>query len=374
MATLTQHGYLVLADISGYTSYFAGNELEHAHEILTALLETIVAKFKTLLTISKLEGDAVFGYVPEAKLPRGETLLEMLESTYVAFRDHVEAAHRRTTCECNACRNIPSLDLKFMTHHGDFIVQHISGIKELVGSDVNLVHRLMKNHIAEATGWHAYALFTDKSLDHMGLRPAEMHEQAEAYEHLGEVKTFSLNMRQRYKELKDANPVLLKPEEADVVVTHDFPVPPPIVWNWTNDPGKRVLWSSLTEVKVFRRKDGRTGAGAKVHCIHDKKLVNAETVLDWRPFEYWTHQSTSGPMLLTFYLESIRDGQGTRLSMRIKGQMPIPDFIRRPMLNFMMKFFKMSQAYDKLEAMMVNEQKELAALEQMPESESKTQE
>ena len=41
-----EHGYLVLADISGYTSYLAGVELDHAHEILTDLLETIIDRFK----------------------------------------------------------------------------------------------------------------------------------------------------------------------------------------------------------------------------------------------------------------------------------------------------------------------------------------
>jgi hypothetical protein len=30
----TQHGYLVIADISGFTFYLSTVELEHAHEIL----------------------------------------------------------------------------------------------------------------------------------------------------------------------------------------------------------------------------------------------------------------------------------------------------------------------------------------------------
>ena len=80
---LLQHGYLVLADISGYTSYLAGTELDHAHEILSDLLETIVGSLKSLLTISKLEGDAVFGYVAEARVGRGETLFELVESKQV---------------------------------------------------------------------------------------------------------------------------------------------------------------------------------------------------------------------------------------------------------------------------------------------------
>ena len=43
-----QHGYLVLADISGYTAYLAGVELDHAHEILSDLLETIVEVYRAL--------------------------------------------------------------------------------------------------------------------------------------------------------------------------------------------------------------------------------------------------------------------------------------------------------------------------------------
>lgn len=57
MDAKTQYGYLVIADISGFTSYLAKVELEHAHEILTDLLEKIVKEFKTLLMISKLEDE-----------------------------------------------------------------------------------------------------------------------------------------------------------------------------------------------------------------------------------------------------------------------------------------------------------------------------
>ena len=57
MSSITQHGYLVLADISGYTSFVAGTELEHAQAILGELLESIITRFKARLTISKIEGD-----------------------------------------------------------------------------------------------------------------------------------------------------------------------------------------------------------------------------------------------------------------------------------------------------------------------------
>ena len=55
MERKTQTGYLVLADISGYTSFVAQTEIEHADIALSILLEAIVEKLSGLLTISKLE-------------------------------------------------------------------------------------------------------------------------------------------------------------------------------------------------------------------------------------------------------------------------------------------------------------------------------
>jgi hypothetical protein len=354
MDTQTQHGYLVLADISSYTAYLAGVELDHAHEILSDLLETIVGRFKAMLTISKLEGDAVFAYAPEAKLPRGETLLELLESTYITFRDRVEAVRRRTTCECNACRAIPSLDLKFFVHHGDYILQDVAGVKELVGSDVNLAHRLMKNHITETTGWHAYALLTKQALEHMHVWPEGMHEQTESYEHLGEVKTFSLNMQARYKELVGARRVFISPEEADVVFTHNFVAPPPVVWTWLNAPQKRVLWDGNHVVIPVLQPGGRTGPGARNHCAHGKNLTSIETILDWRPFEYWT-QEASVP-IGTWKLEATPDGGGTHMSVYVKSKMRLPRLFNRLLLNFMLnKVFNIRRRWNTMAHLMAEE-------------------
>ncbi len=40
-------------------------ELAHSHEIASALLEAIIAEVEILLSIAKLEGDAVFLYLVE---------------------------------------------------------------------------------------------------------------------------------------------------------------------------------------------------------------------------------------------------------------------------------------------------------------------
>ena len=202
MERKTQTGYLVLADISGYTSFVAQTEIEHADMALSYLLETIVEKIGGLLTIGQLEGDAVFAYLEESKLKEGKSLLELIDQTYLAFREKALELYAGATCLCRACKALPKLDLKFMVHHGEFLLQRVAGITHLLGTDVNLIHRLAKNRVTESTGWKGYALFTNQGLERMQTGKESFVRQSESYEHLGEVETYVMDMHVRYKEMK----------------------------------------------------------------------------------------------------------------------------------------------------------------------------
>jgi uncharacterized protein YndB with AHSA1/START domain len=341
MESRMQQGYLVLADISGFTSYLAGVELEHAHEILSDLLETIVDSFKPVLLLSKLEGDAVFAYAADSRLPRGETLLEILEVTYVAFRSRLEAIRRRTTCQCKACRSIPMLDLKFMAHHGEYILQSVAGNTEVIGSDVNLAHRLMKNGVGEATDWRAYVLFTHACLTQMGIWPDCLYESVESYEHLGDIQTYSLDLHKRYKELVEARRVEISLDESYYTLIQDLAAPPAVVWSWLNDPHKRELWIAHSRWTVSARPGGRTGTGTRNHCAHGKQ-ESTEEILDWRPFEYFSCQDDmgmKGRMILysTYRLLPLEGNAGTRLQLTCTLKIGrLPAWIARPACRLFM--------------------------------------
>jgi len=202
MERKTQTGYLVLADISGYTSFIARTEIEHAENVISPLLETIIEKLDDMLTIIKLEGDAVFAYVPEEKMSDCSAMLELLDNTYLIFRDSAREMHEHATCPCKACKAIPTLDLKFFVHHGEYVIQKVAGTMDLLGNDVTLIHRLAKNHVSESTGWNGYILFTGNCLERMQADKKPFIQQAETYEHLGDVETYVMNMRVRYDEMK----------------------------------------------------------------------------------------------------------------------------------------------------------------------------
>lgn len=198
MERKTQTGFLVLADISGYTSFVAKTEIEHAEKAISILLETIIERLDDKLTIVKLEGDAVFSYVSDEHIPDCNSMLEILDDTYRIFRDSARDLHAQATCPCKACKAIPTLDLKFFVHHGEYIIQQVAGIKDLLGSDVTLIHRLAKNRVTESTGWNGYVLFTGNCLERMQADRQPFVQQAETYEHLGNVATYVMDMHSRY--------------------------------------------------------------------------------------------------------------------------------------------------------------------------------
>ena len=110
-------------------------------------------------------------------------LLDAIERCYFGFRRRRDV-RQATSCECNACARIPDLDLKFVAHHGVAIHQKVAGRQELLGSDVIVVHRLLKNEVVEKLGIDAYALITQACIDATNLDPAAlgMREHTETYE------------------------------------------------------------------------------------------------------------------------------------------------------------------------------------------------
>jgi hypothetical protein len=104
----TRQGYLLLADISGYTAFLTGTELEHAHGIINELTTLIRERLTPPMRFVKLEGDAVFCYADAASFKDGERVVELLEACYFDFSNRLLDMKRSTTCRCDACAAIGS--------------------------------------------------------------------------------------------------------------------------------------------------------------------------------------------------------------------------------------------------------------------------
>jgi hypothetical protein len=349
MKTGNQTGYLILADISGYTSYIARSEIENAQILLAELLKRIVEQFKPILSLSRLEGDAVFAYTTETL--NGETLLELIDATYIAFREGQEL-FRGNLCDCEACQSLPTLDLKFVIHHGEFAYQRVSDFEELVGTDVNIAHRLLKNHVANVAGWRAYALFSEAALEKMSVQLKNLFVHTETYDHLGEIKTFTINLAPRHQKFLEAKRFLVTEQDADLTMGQETRLPPHEVWEWLTDPSRRIMWENINEVQAS---DEERGIGRENRCLGEKRAF-IETVLDWKPFDYYsiakTPQMRGGKRLPfgtihTFKLNRTENG-GTQLNIYCKVKAPLPQWITQRIAKHLLWFFKTDKIYGRL--------------------------
>jgi hypothetical protein len=282
-----QEGYLLLGDISGYTAYLTGTELDHATGVIEDLTECIVDHLAAPLRLVKLEGDAVFTYAPGAAVSNAERVLELAEQCYVAFRDRIADVVRQTTCTCAACANVGSLDLKFVAHFGRFVVQRRPGSEDLSGADVILVHRLLKNHVSEELGISAYALLTDAFVARM-QSPPQLPDHRETYGGIGTVSGVVEDLASVADARQRDRRILVAADDADVEIEIHLRAPRAVVWDWYTTPDRMVrLSTGLTGAEVRSNGDGRMGVGAELHCAHGSGRA-ARRIIDWKPFDYFT--------------------------------------------------------------------------------------
>lgn len=318
-ARRTRQGYLLLADISGYTAFLTGTELEHAGSIVNELTTLVRHRLSPPMSFVKLEGDAVFCHAEEATFEDGERFVELVELCYFEFSNRLLDMQRETTCRCAACASIGALDLKFVAHFGTYLVEASDGSEDLAGPDVILAHRLLKNTVTEGGGPEAYALFTAPCLDRMP-RSLEMRSHSETYESFGELKGGVLDLEPVVARRREARRVFVGSEDADMEVSFgEHSYPPEVVWQYFVDPEKRLRWQPLqTAIKNRPNLEGRMGPGACSHCAHGVGGDALREYIDWRPYLYFTNRFTPlgrGPHffkgLETF--EFSPTGEGTRV-------------------------------------------------------------
>ncbi|MGA9533736.1 MAG: DUF2652 domain-containing protein [Anaerolineales bacterium] len=287
---MTTTGLLLIADITGYTTYLKSSELEHAKDSLASLLQLLIDHTKAPLIISRLEGDAVISYSPDGSFRQGQTVVEMIEQTYLDFRRALEMMMLNTSCTCNACRNIPNLDLKFFVHYGSFVRQPLHGYTELVGTDVNLLHRITKNTVAEEDGLIAYVLYTEAAIDGLGIQEMvpEMIRHVDSGADFGELTCYLQDVHMVWEQRRDEGALNVQPENAVLTVSQDLPVPQLQTWDLVTTAEYRSILDGSDHAHVEKGGHGRIGAGSIYYCAHGTTIVE-QTVVDWRPPTEYTY-------------------------------------------------------------------------------------
>ncbi|HEV8670655.1 MAG TPA: DUF2652 domain-containing protein [Candidatus Limnocylindria bacterium] len=302
-------GYIAIADISGYTTFVADTEIEHSREILAELLEVTSRELERHLRLSRVQGDALICVGEE------DEVIPCLEDAFLSFHRRVRSMVAATTCPCNACRSVPSLTLKFVAQHGTYSTVNVRGTVDLVGADVNIAFRLLKNHVPS----HEYILATNSVLQRL---PALARERfvpiSEDYD-LGHVEGGYRDLHDLRERAYAQLTQRVTPGDASFTLTKTIDAPPDVVYAELVRPSTMQRVAGAPNITL---KGGARGtlANAAYHCEHGANRKSIfEVIRDDPPRELTMWMYGDGPeAYATYVFEPIgADGTRVRLSLRV---------------------------------------------------------
>lgn len=179
--------HLLIADISGFTRFIWAHResLAHAQVLINYLLGAVLEKATPPCVVAKLEGDAVFFYVPDTSPDSTERLAQALPELFAAFRAKQQELVEGNLCHCAACSKIEMLRLKVILHRGTALFYSLGRFEELSGPDVITVHRLTKNSVRS----DQYLLATVPAYEHLRFAENMQFEaREERYPDIGVVR------------------------------------------------------------------------------------------------------------------------------------------------------------------------------------------
>jgi hypothetical protein len=339
-----KEGFMLISDITGYTAFLHESELEHAQDSLRHLINLLIEQTIMPLKISRLEGDAVISYALQGSFLQGQTFVEIIETIYVKFRQTLDLMILNTNCTCKACRNLPNLDLKFFVHYGTFMLEPLANYTELVGNDVNVIHRLTKNSVTETMDIKAYVLYSQAAVKALDIEEltALMTPHTENYEHIGDIEMFVQDMHPIWEQKRSEFRTVVKPEEAMVSGKITSPVPPGTMWDYVTKPEYKAVLSNSDSATIENLKNGRIGVGSSYQCAHGD-TISPHTIVDWQPFEQYTYKAVGpGPLetLTTISITPHKDGSEMAMYVgRLRGGSWLRRSLTKPIMRLFMAYY-----------------------------------
>ncbi len=269
---------LFIPDISGFTKFVNRTAVEHGRHIIAELLDLIIESDELGLTVSELEGDAVFFY-REGPLPSFDEIAAQARRTFEAFHRHLRAYEVGRICSCGACSSAHELSLKIVVHAGPVELLAVRDFRKPYGSDVIVAHRLLKNGLDESE----YLLVTDAALEAMGSeRPATpwagVRSGSTPLDDLGSVSFHWIPLAPLRAGIPA--PELIRPlERSTRPVAHDIYIdrPPSEVFDLILDLDRRLTWNrGVDRLEYEHERVNRVGT--RHRCVIDGRLIDFETV------------------------------------------------------------------------------------------------
>ena len=181
---------ICIPDISGFTQFMSDVDFELSSKVIPSLLNKVIYSNTIDLKVSEIEGDAVLFY-KTGELPPFGSLIEQCAKFYTEFYKQLEKLRKAYAANEQAIEIPELLGLKIVLHYGEEVASAPVGNRiKLMGEDVIVAHRLLKNDIA----MDEYLLVSEQLTNYyrkevMGdeFDWAKLHKGSTHYEHLGKL-------------------------------------------------------------------------------------------------------------------------------------------------------------------------------------------
>nr|WP_321221883.1 DUF2652 domain-containing protein [uncultured Psychroserpens sp.] len=180
---------ICIPDISGFTRFMSDTNIELSAKVIPALLNEIIYANDIGLRVSEIEGDAIL-FFKKGDLPPFQDLINQCRAFFTQFYKQLDTLSKEYSLEIGVDK-VPDLGLKIILHFGENVesVQIGNRIK-LMGEDVIVAHRLLKNDIDEAE----YLLISenllkqyDNEVINRNFGWGELQGEEKRYKHLGDI-------------------------------------------------------------------------------------------------------------------------------------------------------------------------------------------
>lgn len=185
-----ESAFFCVPDITGFTKFIATADISFSREVIPALLRKLIDCNILKMKVGEIEGDAIFFY-KTGRLPSVSRVASQCTALYQTFSDFITSIKENDPENYQLYLADSQLGLKIIIHYGHISIANIKGRIKLLGEDVIIAHKLLKNKIPDFN----YILLTEKYLskikDRKNLQQwfhwERLRTGFESYEYLGEV-------------------------------------------------------------------------------------------------------------------------------------------------------------------------------------------
>lgn len=185
-----QYAFFCVPDITGFTKFIATSDLSFSSIFIPALLRRLVNSNILKMKVGEIEGDAIFFY-KTGRLPSIRKVAEQCSLLFQTFHNYLQSVEKEDPANYEKYFSEGKMGLKIVIHYGEIVAANIKGRTKLIGQNVIIAHKLLKNSIQAGE----YVLLTHDYIDKLknkDIKPwfpwGNVEEGSETYEYLGEIK------------------------------------------------------------------------------------------------------------------------------------------------------------------------------------------